>query len=352
MLGIVMNTKDRSEFVIRHLLYYAKVRCPYTIYIGDSSSSEHIERMNSAIDKLKDQLKIVYKLYPGKDSPTTVNELLALVEEEYVSPIGDDDFLVPNSIEKCLSFLESHPEYSVAHGKGVVFSLDRTGAYGNIKTFGEYLWGGSDRNTSTERLFHYLTRGWNSEYAVHRTEEFVEAYGCNRLIPGKGFSETISNSMMAIQGKSKQLDCLHLFRQVHPQRYMNPPFFERLVSPDWYPSCQVFQEQMAKGLEKYEGLSFEDASETAKQALFQLLKKLMKKTINQTNQNQPSPNIVRETLKQVPGVKALYSQMIKKSPRHQRDIRLELLLQPSSPYHKNFMPVYQAITSSEKVLES
>jgi glycosyltransferase domain-containing protein len=348
MLAIVTQTKDRSEFVIRQLHYYAKVGCPYTIYIGDSSGSEHIERTKSAIDKLKGQVEVVYSLYPDKDSPATLNELLGLVREKYVSPIADDDFLVPNSIEKCISFIESHPDYSIVHGKGVVFSIDKIGPYGNIKTLGEYIWGGSGRLTSTERVLHYLTEGWNSEFAVHRTEQFIEAYASSQMIPGKGFSETMSNSMMAIQGKSKQLDCLLLFRQIHPQRSIISGFYERLISPDWYPSCQIFQQQIAKGLEKYEGLSFEDASETAQQALFQLLQILMKKN---TQTNQTKDKAFRKILKQVPGAKILYSQIMNCFPAKQEEFLLKSLLKQSSPYHQDFMEVYHAITSSQIILE-
>ena len=98
MLGIVTVTKNRSELVIRLLYYYAKIRCPYTIYIGDSSSEKHIQKTRSVIDKLKCKIKIVYELYPNQSGPASMNKMLENVQENYVAYIGDDDYLIPNSL--------------------------------------------------------------------------------------------------------------------------------------------------------------------------------------------------------------------------------------------------------------
>ena len=174
MLGIVTHTKNRSEFVIRLLYYYARVRSPYTIYIGDSSEEEHIKKTKAVIDKLKDRIKVIYRLYPGKDGPTTLNKLLEIIEEKYVAYIGDDDYLVPNSLEKGISFLETHPEYSSAHGRGIAFSLDRKGAYGNIESLGEYQLKDNELETSSERLMLYLFEGWNLGFSINWSKNLLK----------------------------------------------------------------------------------------------------------------------------------------------------------------------------------
>jgi glycosyltransferase domain-containing protein len=351
MLGIVTHTKDRSEFVVRLLYYYAKMGCPYTIYIGDSSEDEHINKTKAAIEKLKERIRVVYKLYPGKDGPTTLNQLIEIISEEYVAYIGDDDYLVPNSLEKGISFLEFHPEYSTAQGKGLAFSLDRVGAYGRIESLGEYQLKENEHETPSQRLLQYLKEGWNSEFSVHRTEEFIQACEKRDILPDSGICESLSNSVTVIQGKSKQIDCLYLFRQIHSQRHINPAFLERLTSPNWYPSYQIFHQQITTALEKHEGLSPEDASKTAKQAFFQLLTTLMEKTLRQQNMANQSAFSLKQIVKQIPGAKALYSQVVQKIPGNRSVFQLENLLQTSSPYHEDFMPVYEVITSSEKALE-
>ena len=57
MLGILIPTLNRSDFVVRQLNYYASVNCHYTIYLGDSSNAHHLEAVLSAIERLKFVLK-------------------------------------------------------------------------------------------------------------------------------------------------------------------------------------------------------------------------------------------------------------------------------------------------------
>ena len=61
---------------------------------------------------------------------------------------------------------------------------------------------------------------------------------------------------------------------------------------------------------------------------------------------------LKQIVKQIPGAIALYSQVVQKLTGNRSVFRLENLLQISSPYHEDFMPVYEIITSSEKALES
>ena len=125
----------------------------------------------------------------------------------------------------------------------------------------------------------YLKEGWNSEFSVHRTKEFIQACEKRDILPDSGICETLSNSVTFIQGKSKQIDCLYLFRQVHPQRHLNSPFLVRLTSPNWYPSYKIYLQQITNALEKYEGLSSKEASDRANHAFEQLLVTLIKKTL-------------------------------------------------------------------------
>jgi glycosyltransferase domain-containing protein len=352
MLGIVTHTKDRSEFVIRLLYYYASVNCPYTIYIGDSSGEEHIQKTETVIDKLKGRVNVVYKLYPKKDGPTTLNELLDIIIEEYVAFIGDDDYLVPKSLAMGVSFLKTHPEYSTVQGNGIVYSLDQNGAYGKIQSLGEYTLPDNELETSSERLMLYLREGWNSEFSVHRTKEFIQACEKRDILPDSGICETLSNSITFIQGKSKKIDCLYLFRQIHPQRHLNPKFLERLTSPNWYPSYQIYLQQITGALKKYEGLSSEEASYKANLAFEQLLITLIKKFLVQLNMMNPSSFSLKRIVEQIPYAKALNLKIVQKIKGNRNIFLLENLLQTSSPYHEDFMPVYEIITSSEIVLES
>ena len=61
---------------------------------------------------------------------------------------------------------------------------------------------------------------------------------------------------------------------------------------------------------------------------------------------------LKQIVQQIPGVRALYSRVVQKYTGNRGLFRLQNILKTSSLYHKDFMPVYQVITSSEKALES
>ena len=138
MLGIITPTKNRSEFVIRELYYYASVECPYTIYLGDSSEEEHREKVLSVIDKLKGNLNVVYQYYPDTNGHVAMKKLAEIVSEKYMVLSPDDDFLVPNSLRQCVDFLEINPDYATAQGNAILLTLGKIGAYGNIQWCGPY----------------------------------------------------------------------------------------------------------------------------------------------------------------------------------------------------------------------
>lgn len=73
---------NRVDFVIRQLRYYASVRCPHIIYIGDSSPKEDSEKINSEIEKLGNKIKVKYYHLPGHNSWQAHNYLVSRMEEK------------------------------------------------------------------------------------------------------------------------------------------------------------------------------------------------------------------------------------------------------------------------------
>jgi len=101
MIGIIIPTINRSEFLIRQLDYYVKVKCPYTIYIGDSSDKYHAEKNQQGIKKCGNKIRIAYCECLGLSAKQAMNKLIENIKEKYCAVIGDDDFLIPKSLSKC-----------------------------------------------------------------------------------------------------------------------------------------------------------------------------------------------------------------------------------------------------------
>lgn len=60
----------------------------------------------------------------NKGITTTINELVALCEGEYIAGIASDDFLLPGSIEKRVSYLENNKDKSAVFGDCIVIDAE------------------------------------------------------------------------------------------------------------------------------------------------------------------------------------------------------------------------------------
>ena len=109
-VGIIIPTKNRFDFLIRQLLYYSSVGSLHTVYIGDASDGPEREAFERQIYSIKN-IKIKFFHWPDKNDRQTIAGLARLVSEDYCAFVGDDDFLVPNSLNKAAAFLASNPEY-------------------------------------------------------------------------------------------------------------------------------------------------------------------------------------------------------------------------------------------------
>src|SRR3989338_6817452 len=106
-VGIIVPTRNRSEFITRLLNYYASLKSPHTIYLGDSSDPP--EKIKKIVSELNGKLNIVYHYSPPGDVAKCEFELLTLVKEKYACLLCDDDYHVPDAITECAEFLEKNP---------------------------------------------------------------------------------------------------------------------------------------------------------------------------------------------------------------------------------------------------
>ena len=352
MLGIVIPTKNHSDFVIRQLNYYASVDCPYTIYLGDSSDRTHTDRVLSRIEELKGRLRVVHRrIDPGIVSHAVVKKLADIVEEKYVAYLGDDDLFVPGGLTDCIEFLETNPHYAAAQGQAVVFGLDREGALGEIEVLGRYFIKECEKETPAERLGAFLNDYWVLDFSVHRTEDYRKACDCRdlespRFLSDGSFTEILIGCLALIRGKARRLDRLYLFRQVGPHRYglSKTNLLDWISQPNWQSSFGIFQDTVTEALVRHANMSEDAACE--------LLRVSFSDYLATWAGYRPRPtalrkkiNALRRTLEQLPAARSLYNQVRRIKPGSRSDLRLERLLSPASPYHDDFMLVYRAITS-------
>jgi glycosyltransferase domain-containing protein len=345
-VAILIPTMNRSGFLIRQLKYYSSLSSPHPVYIGDASNREHCERTKQAIEKLKDQITIHYYQWPEHNDRQTMNRLGDVAKESYCAYNGDDDFLVPNSLSKCAEFLERNPDYRTAQGKAVIFSLKETGPFGTVSSVGKYRSNNkAEEDSGVDRILNFAKNYWVSEPSVHRRKEFVEDSSIAAEIQDRSFGELLRCFTSITKGKSKFIYCLHLIRQGHdsqPSTQFNT--FEWLTGSEWVPSFTLFIDSVIGALIKVQNLTEKEARNTVNKANWSYLFISIKRSYIKKNNNQI---LFREWLrgfmilrKIVNNVRLVRSKFTAKKG----ELSLPALLNPSSPYHKDFIPIYNVIT--------
>ncbi|MDO8526146.1 MAG: TIGR00180 family glycosyltransferase [Deltaproteobacteria bacterium] len=357
MISIIVPTMNRPQFVKRLLDYYAGQSFPHCIYIGDSSEDQKDrEQILSAIENLKGQLKAEYVYCPNMNNYEVMQTIIAdKVSTPYVSYLADDDFLVPDVIEECLSFMESHPDYFGCCGNAVLFKLNNTGSYGAFDAASFYPAYGIEENGAGERLMTHLSQYTSTFHAVCRKEMMEKALRNTSLIKKEArfgdtdwraslfFGELLLSCSLVVQGKLKRLDSLHYIRQVHESRYLFPDWFDLISCAAWVEGIQILKKQLAQDLEA-KGVPSLLAGSIVKQALWNYIARWGSSKLKQQNNKMGWRENAKKRLKHIPSLKRLWR--LFRSCKE--ECALEAMMRPSSRFHKNFMPVHSLVSNTKE----
>ena len=351
VLGIVIPTKNHADFVLRQLDYYAVTKCPFTIYIGDSSDQPDSERITAKVDALNGHLKIVYQWFdPQIPAQGVTQKLVDMVKEKFVAYSGDDDLFVVEGLQDCCRFLDQNEDYATCNGRGVVFGLDRAGAHGQIQILGEYPLKKCELDGAADRLQQFLSHYWVLDFSVHRTPNFRSSNKC-RDVEGPGFlldasfTELLVGCDAMLKGKAKQLDRLCLFRQVgaHWSGLSKNTLLEWITQPIFPSSFLIFQDTVTKALVDRSRLP----EELARKLVRNSFNNYLVQSMNLRMHSIPLWSKFKAARRKVARsrvARQVYNSLRMIMPGFRRDLRLERLLHRTSPYHRDFMPAYAAIT--------
>ena len=325
MLTILLPTySNRNGFFNRIINYMVDCNITYPILVADSSKSETIDVNIQLIKKVESELNIKYKLYHHEtEGFEKITNAVSEIQTKYTLIAADDDFYVPSSIERLLAFLETNSDYSVALGNTVSFHLE--GDYlckGSIKSFHCDFVNEHTKNQifSYKRLLSHLKCYSPTFYGIHRTKQlqYILKTLISLNIKDFRFSELFPSCLSVIQGKVKIFDCLYLLRQgsikKKYEQYKTLPYLmhDWIAHPDWSNSYKIFRKSLAEHLVHYDRINIDDANKVIKIAVWEYL----------MSQN-----------------------------RHQcedKRFSLQALLQKSSPYHNDFLPIYNAIYNNKQ----
>lgn len=350
MITLLIPTINRSDFLIRQLNYYRDVGFQGCICIGDSSDTVHTERTKRALKAFQGSLNVIYREYPHLNDAACLQQLLDFVVTPYAAFVADDDFLVPTALEQCALFLDKHCDYSAAHGMALAISLKSSGAYGQVAWARPYELPVIEAESAAQRILAHLNNYAVTLFSVHRIGSWREMYRDISLLADKTFaSELLPCCLSVIKGKVKELDCLYLVRQDHAQRYLLPGKRDWIRNPNWPSLYQVFCSLLAKELAKQDRVSADKAQEIVEQAFGSYMTKLLgEQWQNHCGQGSAGThNRLRQVARLIPGAlrvwRALHSL---RNTGARVEIPLAVLLNPSSSYYAEIMPIYRALTAA------
>jgi len=368
MLSLCIQTKNRPEFLIRLLTYYYDLGFPGPIFIGDlSNHREHLDRVKEAVRGFSGRLDILDTEYPDASGDGCNRQLLDLVSTPYVAFVSDDDFVVPSALHRCVQFLENCPGYSSAHGLATLFQVEANAAYGAVKDAGHYRQPVFAAATASQRLTSLLSNYSVPLFSVHRAETWRAMYRNTFLIQEwRHFgAELLPCCISAIKGSAKQLDCLQMARQVRDATYdplggvdnsggdgqaainasaSHLKGLAWLASKNWLPSYEIFRNLVADELAREDGISQGQAQDVVTQAFQMYLANMLSEKSGLRTCG--SRERLLRTARAMPLVRWAWRNVTPFMSGDRCQMPITALLRRSSPYHTDFMPIYQAITST------
>ncbi len=342
-VGIIIPTKNRSDFVIRALKYYLSLNSPHPLYIGDSSDSEEAGKIIQAVDQLKSKLPVVYLPFPDGDTIKKMIYLLSNVKEKYATYTGDDDYHVPKTLTECARFLEDHGDYESAIGRSITFKLTGNGAYGSLKETHDYPRRSIESDSASERLYlslgPALTPLINS---VMKTKKFRQFFQNSESVFDVVMrSEILPNCRLVVAGKHKVIDRLGFVRQIHDRHFKVPDMYDQLMSPEWYKSYHEIEKIVVADLKSKEAIGQEEAEYNFKKAFWNYLNMYLPRFYRNFTPSFDSPSkkigFRTRLAASLPVIKKVYRKI---RPLFNKKIQLHYeVLQTGSKYYEDFKPI-------------
>ena len=370
MITLVLPTRDRSAFLARQLMYYHRVGFQGSIRIGDASKGEHLARNKRLVKGLEGKVDIVHREFPAGNVHHCVQALTDLVKTPYVAYVSDDDFLVPSGLEACRLFLEEHPEYGVAHGKAVKIKTAGSKPYGEVTLVKRARQPVEEADSASERYMHLMANMADVHFSLHRVDRFRAMYeGVDRFADRHFSDALLSNCLAVLNSKIGEVDSLSLVRHIQEEptrtRDQVDSFFW-ITGETWRTDFQIFRDILAERLALQDGIGLGKATEVVEAGFsIYLTKRLRKQLLNSHPvysrvllQMRASDRQDRDTLRglgrRIPGARSIWN-WVDSSLLHRRAGRYRGSLPPivdsSTPYLAEFMPVYQAATNAPESIE-
>lgn len=357
-LTIVVPTYNRPAFLVRLLRYYEACGAPCPIRILDSSSDSVEDRR---LDRLLAAAHVTYARYNAATPPLSkISEGLRQVTTPYAVLWADDDLMVPRALMAGVRFLDEHQDFSAAHGHSGLFQTGTDHGRRVVVGISDYRQRSYTATTASQRVTDCFMDYTNLFYSVHRTAQLrgnVERclsyeLGSARYSRDDWWVELALACLSVVPGKAWQMNTLYMMRDRHAgvdsweADGAKLDRFDWVASPSFSAAYRAFASCLADAVARQDGLGSHEAHEAIKRAFwFHLAKNLTRKWQARYRTSRGVRVRVREAARRLPGLRTVWRKAQHLVPHRPGALSLPALLQASSRYHEDFMPIYRTVTA-------
>jgi glycosyltransferase domain-containing protein len=211
--ALIIPTYEGTAFLRRTLDYFGELGYPGRLVLADDSSGPHRSFAESAAG-LYPELAIELHAYPhGTRFLAKLISTLERLDARFVMLCAQDDFVVPEALERLVARLDADPGLAATRGQIARFKL----LGGNDIRLIPHPMKPHPETDPAERVLQHLRDFCPAFYSVHRRELLIEAL---RLTEAKTknviFFQYLSSCITAFQGRIDCTDELFYLRQSHP----------------------------------------------------------------------------------------------------------------------------------------
>lgn len=202
------------------------------IFINDGSTDKTEEVFKSYLPKFKEKgIKVIYEYQENAGQSAAVNRGLKLFTGDYLCWTDSDDILFPESVEKRVSVLESHPEYACVQSDAYI-------VYEN------------DIDTPVKRI----SEGFPESHEEDQFELCIigESYICCHcfMVRTSVFLEVNPNRTIYTGRKEQNWQLLLPIYYKHKRYFLNEPLCSYVISPQSHSHTKLSTE---KAIERADG---------------------------------------------------------------------------------------------------
>jgi len=224
VFSLVIPTCEGTPFLRRCLDHLKSVEYRGHVLLADDSTGEHRTFVESCAARYPELWIDVHLYEHGTRFLDKLRVSMERIHAQFVMLCGQDDFVVPEGVERVVRTLAADPGLSCTRGRVARFRLLRkAGAAGANKVaieFHHHPMRAYREARMVDRVLTHVRAYSSSLYSVHRRPYLIESFRRTEAATQNViFMQYLSSCITAAQGRIECVDALFLARQAHAKSW-------------------------------------------------------------------------------------------------------------------------------------